>query len=142
MLREGVSRRESLYGPLAGAYRGVLRSASTGEERRVSLVLVPMILIVQNPGRNDVSEIPTLGGNLNLLFEGENDFIPIAQFGSARFETETSRLLLSGSMSTGTSVGSVYSTLDGTARDGGIFGRVTNSTVGELGTLEVRKAER
>ncbi|MCM2277875.1 MAG: hypothetical protein NDJ89_07335 [Oligoflexia bacterium] len=52
------------FGPLVGTYEGTLAVEGGRNPRRVSLVLVPMLLIVQNPGRNDVSEVATLDASI------------------------------------------------------------------------------
>ncbi len=148
-LQENVEKKEETYAPLAGRYVGTLtsigREGREAEVKKVSLVLIPMIIIIQNPGRNDVSEIPTLGGNLNILIasniEGEPDeVLPIAQFSTATFNPTTSRLRLSGGYQTGSSIGNLLSTLDGIVDGTKITAHVSNSTRGSLGLLEVEKS--
>ncbi|MCM2322291.1 MAG: hypothetical protein NDJ90_03410 [Oligoflexia bacterium] len=138
-LQESVNRRETEFGPLAGRYEGTLSDFDGGNARRVTLVLVPMILIVQNPGQNDVSEVATLGGGLNLVLEGEDgdELLPIAQFTVARFEPESGRLRLSGAIQTASSSGPVVNSLDATIEGTRLKGQVLNSSRGSLGWLDV-----
>lgn len=139
-LQENVDRREADFGPLVGSYEGTL-TRPDGSAERISLVLVPMIMIVQNPGRNDVSEVPTLGGMLNLLLneQGIDDIFPIAQFSTAKYESGPGRLRMSGMVQTSSSIGMVSNSLDATFHGQRITGTAMNSTIGELGFVDVLK---
>jgi hypothetical protein len=140
-LRATVSEKETTLTPLAGRYEGTLTSNDGSEVHTVTLQLVPTIMIVQNPGRNDVTEMPTLGGNLNIVFDSKDkaDVLPIAQFTNAMFAADSGHLRLTGSINTGTTVGTVINTLDGHINGPMIKGHLSNSTRGDLGLVEVRR---
>lgn len=138
-LKDNVDKKEAAYTPLAGHYEGTLSKEGSKKVRNVSLDLVVSTLITQNPGRNDVSEVPTLGGNLNLLYPGVDgiEVLPIGQFTTAKYDLSSGHLRLTGGMNTQTSIGLVLTTFEGSVQGERIVGLVSNSTRGELGTLDV-----
>lgn len=137
---QNVSQKESELTPLAGRYEGTL-TFNNGETKNIVLQLIPTIMIVQNPGRNDVTEMPTLGGNINVYFDYEDrtDVIPIAQFTNSMYNINTGHLRLNGTIQTGTSIGAVMNTFDGSIRGRTIKGRLSNTSRGDLGLVEVTK---
>lgn len=140
-LRATVNEKETTLTPLAGRYEGTLTSNDGKDIQVVVLQLIPTIMIVQNPGRNDVTEMPTLGGNLNMVFNSGDkaDVLPIAQFTNSMYSAETGHLRLTGTINTGTTVGSVINTLDATTNGQIIKGHLSNSTRGDLGIVEVHR---
>ncbi len=141
VLNKTVQEKETLLTPLAGRYEGTLINQITQEEQSIVMVLIPTILIVQNPGQNDVTEMPTLGGNINIIMNSNDpsDVIPLAQFTTAKFDSESGHLRLNGTINTGTSIGSVLNTFDGMTSKNRITGTLFNSTRGTLGTINVQK---
>ena len=140
-LRQSVAEKERVLTPLAGRYEGTLTRPS-GEIVNIAVQLIPTIMIVQNPGRNDVTEMPTLGGNVNLYFKNEDktDVIPIAQFTYSMYEETTGHIRLNGSIQTNSSLGVVLNTLDGYLIDQKIRGYLSNSTRGNLGLIDASKS--
>ncbi len=140
-LQKAVDEKENSLTPLAGRYEGFIKSAVTGKDERVVLVLVSTIMIVQNPGRNDVTEMPTLGGNINLMLDKNDggDIIPIAQFTSSIYDAKSGKIRLTGSIQTGTSIGAVINTFEGRVEGNKIIGNLFNTSRGDLGQLEVIK---
>ncbi|MBK7893158.1 MAG: hypothetical protein IPJ84_20565 [Bdellovibrionales bacterium] len=124
-----------LFLPLGGQYEGTLVSADGSLVQKVTMTLIP------TQRRSDDVEIPTLSGSVSIVFSETNasDVIPIAEFSSAGYAPETGRLQLSGTMNTRTLVGAILNTFDGTFAGDVIRGRLSNSTRGDLGQLELRK---
>lgn len=139
-LKKSVQEKEKTITPLTGKYEGILKNESTGLEKRIVLNLVSTIMIIQNPGSNDVTEMPTLGGNLSVYFsEDSTDVMTLAQFTSSMYNPEDGHLRLNGTLNTGTSVGSVINTFDGIVSGDVISGKLTNSIRGVLGKVEVKR---
>ncbi|HPI40779.1 MAG TPA: hypothetical protein PLJ21_08230 [Pseudobdellovibrionaceae bacterium] len=140
-LNKTVQHKESTLTPLAGHYEGTLINTTTNEEQIIVFEIIPTIMIVQNPGQNDVTEMPTLGGNINIIINNadQKDIIPVAQFTMAKFTPETGNLRLNGSIQSGTSLGSILNTFDGQVSGHRITGTLFNSTRGNLGTVNVQK---
>lgn len=124
-----------LFLPLVGQYEGTLTSTDGSLVQKVTMTLI------STQRRGDDVEIPTLSGSVNIVFSDTNasDIIPIAEFSNAGFIPATGVLQLSGTMNTRTLVGAILNTFDGTFSDDVIRGRLSNSTRGDLGQLEVRK---
>lgn len=124
-----------LFLTLVGQYEGTLTSTDGSLVQKVTMTLI------STQKRSDDVEIPTLSGNVNIIFSETNasDVIPIAEFSNAGYAPETGVLQLSGTMNTRTLVGAILNTFDGTFSDDVIRGRLSNSTRGDLGQLEVRK---
>ena len=141
ILRANVEEKEAARTPLAGRYRGVLHQANGRGDKQVVLVLVPTIMIIQNPGRNDVTERPTLGGNLNIILNDHNpsEILPIAQFMNAMYGAEKNHLRLSGNLNTSSGMGSVFCTLDAKLDGDVLTGTFSNSSIGTVGYLELKK---
>lgn len=149
-LKENTQKQEDLLAPLAGRYEGMMdRSAASSasearkqmEPAKVRLVLVPNTIIVQNPGRNDITLYPTLGGTLSILESplrqgDEESVIPVAHYSMAKFDDASGRLRLNGNYSS-VSAGSVMVYLDGVCKNGHITGRAFSSLTGDLGTVEL-----
>lgn len=135
-----IQESEKTLTPLAGHYEGTLTSP-LGKVHHVALHLIPTIMIIQNPGRNDVTEMPTLGGNLNFYYidKDPKSFIPLAQFTNTIYEPATGHIRLNGSMNVGGSIGQVLNTIDGYVQGNSISGHVFNSSRGDLGLLQVTK---
>lgn len=140
-LHQGVSEKEAILSPLTGRYEGTLTSPDGLQTQKATMIIIPTIMIVQNPGRSDVTEMPTLGGNVNIVFNPNNstDVIPVAQFTSSSYSPETGHLRMNGTINTGTSIGAVLNTFDGKFADDSIRGQLFNSTRGSIGQLDVRK---
>lgn len=139
-LKKTVQEKENTLTPLTGKYQGVLKNEATGLDKKIELNLVSTIMIVQNPGRNDVTEMPTLGGNINVYFsEDLTDVMTLAQFTNSMYTSEDGHLRLNGTLNTGTSVGNVINTFDGKVAGNTITGTLTNSIRGVLGKVEVTK---
>lgn len=139
-LKATAQEKEELLAPLVGRYEGTL-TFPNGEKKQIALQLIQTIMIVQNPGRNDVTEMPTLGGNINIFFNPEDhtDVIPIAQFTNSMYSAESKHLRLNGSIQTGTSIGTVLNTFDGTVNGNSIQGNLSNTSRGDLGYVDVKK---
>lgn len=140
-LNQGVAEKEAILSPLTGRYEGTLTSPDGLQVQKATMIIIPTIMIVQNPGRSDVTEMPTLGGNVNIVFDPNNstDVIPVAQFTSSSYSPETRHLRMNGTINTGTSIGAVITSFDGKFGDDTIQGQLFNSTRGNIGQLEVRK---
>jgi hypothetical protein len=132
---EQPTLQPDLFLPLVGRYEGTLVSPDGSLVQKVTMTLV----LTQR--RSDDVEIPTLSGNVNIIFSETNasDIIPIAEFSNAGYAPETGALQLSGTMNTRTLVGAILNTFDGTFADDMIRGQLSNSTRGNLGQLELRK---
>lgn len=139
-LRATAQEKEALLAPLVGRYEGTL-TFPNGEKQKIALQLISTIMIVQNPGRNDVTEMPTLGGNINIYFNAEDktDVIPIAQFTNSMYSADSHHLRLNGSIQTGTSIGTVLNTFDGYVRGQQIQGNLSNTSRGDLGFVDVTR---
>lgn len=139
-LKKTVQEKENTLTPLTGKYQGILKNETTGLDKKIELNLISTIMIVQNPGRNDVTEMPTLGGNINVYFSDDlSDVMTLAQFTNSMYTPEDGHLRLNGTLNTGTSVGNVINTFDGKVTSNVITGTLTNSIRGVLGKLEVTK---
>lgn len=137
-----VQQKEAMFGPLVGRYEGLLVDEKTKEEQPIVLVLIKTFKTTQNPGQNDLTEVPTLGGNINIVISSSNaqDVIPVAQFTSAYFDPNSGQLVLSGNINSGTSIGNILNTLDAKVNGNRIVGQLYNSTRGMLGTVSVTKS--
>lgn len=155
--RENTNKEEASLAPLAGEYRGTLRSGSD-EPKQIKLVLVPNMLVVQNPGRNDITLYPTLGGTMSVVLPplesapgspvvvGE-DVIPIASYTMAKYDALSGKLKLSGTMMV-PSAGSIMVSLDATFKPAGqsevtqparIEGYAQSSLKGTVGFVELER---
>ncbi|HAR41786.1 MAG TPA: hypothetical protein DCS07_04030 [Bdellovibrionales bacterium] len=143
-LQQNTQRQEDLLAPLVGHYRGMLRQPDGSADKPVALVLVPTTIIVQNPGRNDITQYPSLGGTLNVIVpplrEGEaDDWITIASYDMASLDGFRSRLTLTGNIQSA-SIGFIKVHFDGVVHpDYSITARISTSLKGEVGTLELTK---
>ena len=140
-LRQNIADKEESFRPLAGEYQGTLLNTPKSEPQPVVLVLLPTTIPVQNPGRNDISHVPSLGGTLSVVYtsdDGEESLIPIAHYDSTLWDAETSRLRLNGTMQTA-SAGGIQVYLDGVVEQERIVARIHSSLKGYVGTIDVTR---
>lgn len=141
-LRQNIADKEESFRPLAGEYRGTLTHENATSQRSVILVLIPTTIIVQNPGRNDISQVPSLGGSLSVILEsfldGEENLIPIAHYDSAVWDPRSSQLRLNGTLQSA-SAGPIHVFLEGSVQGDRIIGRAHSSLKGFVGALDVKR---
>ena len=143
-LRQNIAQKEESFRPLAGEYHGIMTYERSAIQKAVTLVLIPTTIIVQNPGRNDISQVPSLGGTLSVIAEsrtvGEESVIPIAHYDMAVWDPSNSALRLNGTIHTA-SAGGIQVYLEGTVQEDRIVARAHSSLKGFVGTIDVLRVQ-